>query len=284
MPISFSILTNIVAFLPMALIPGAWGQIWAVIPAVVATALIISWVEAMLILPAHLGHVRPHPTTGPGARVHALQRKFADGFQFVTERGFGPLLATAMRLRYLTIALAVAILAVVVAIPLSGRMGFILMPEVESSVAEATAVLPVGAPDSRREQVRRTMVEAAEAVLAEHGGDRLGDGTYAQVESDEVEVRVYLTAPDVRPISTRAFTELWRDKVGELSGVEYVRYSSQGGPGGGPSVSVELNHPRCCHAGARGVRPCPADAGPGAGAGRRRRHRRRQAAAGRDPD
>ncbi len=242
-PISFSILTNIVAFLPMALIPGSWGQIWAVIPAVVATALIISWVEAMLILPAHLGHVRPHPTTGPGARVHALQRKFADGFQFVTERGFGPLLATAMRLRYLTIALAVAILAVVVAIPLSGRMGFILMPEVESSVAEATAVLPVGAPDSRREQVRRTMVEAAEAVLAEHGGDRLGDGTYAQVESDEVEVRVYLTAPDVRPISTRAFTELWRDKVGELSGVEYVRYSSQGGPGGGPSVSVELNHP-----------------------------------------
>jgi multidrug efflux pump subunit AcrB len=242
-PISFSILTNIVAFLPMALIPGSWGQIWAVIPAVVTCALLISWVEAMLILPAHLGHVRPNATTGIGARLHALQRKFANGFQVVTERGFGPLLSLAMRLRYLTIAAAIGILAVVVAIPLSGRMGFILMPEVESSVAEATAVLPVGAPDSRREQVRLAIVEAAEQVLAENGGDRLGDGTYAEIEGDTVEVRVYLRPPDERPISTRDFTGKWRDKVGELSGVEYVRYSAQGGPGGGPSLSVQLNHP-----------------------------------------
>jgi multidrug efflux pump subunit AcrB len=114
---------------------------------------------------------------------------------------------------------------------------------VESSVAEATAVLPVGAPDSRREQVRRTMVAAAEAVLAENGGERLGDGTYAEIEGDTIEVRVYLRPPDIRPISTRAFTEQWRAKVGDLSGVEYVRYSAQGGPGGGPSLSVELNHP-----------------------------------------
>ncbi|MBK1696419.1 AcrB/AcrD/AcrF family protein [Rhodovibrio salinarum] len=242
-PIAFSILTNVVAFLPMALIPGAWGQIWAVIPAIVATALLISWVEAMLILPAHLGHVRPNPTTGIGARLHAWQRIFADGLQSVTERGFGPLLAVAMRLRYLTIAAAIAILAVVVAIPVSGRMGFILMPEVEASVAEATAVMPVGAPDSRREKVRETLVAAAETVLAENGGTQLGDGTYAEIESDQIEVRVYLSPPDVRPISTRAFTEKWRDQVGELSGVEYIRYSSQGGPGGGPSLSVELSHP-----------------------------------------
>jgi multidrug efflux pump subunit AcrB len=242
-PISFSILTNIVAFLPMALIPGSWGQIWAVIPAVVATALVISWVEAMLILPAHLGHVRARSRSRLGARLHALQRRFADGFQAVTDRVFAPSLMVAMQLRYLTIALALAILAVVVAIPMSGRMGFILMPEVESSVAEATAVMPVGAPDARTTEVRRTMVDAAERVLAENGGERLGDGTYALIDGDNVEVRIYLTDPGVRPISTRAFTEKWRTAVGELSGVEYVRYSSQGGPGGGPSLSVELNHP-----------------------------------------
>ncbi|MBK1671271.1 cobalt-zinc-cadmium resistance protein [Rhodovibrio sodomensis] len=242
-PISFSILTNIVAFLPMAMIPGSWGQIWAVIPAVVATALVISWVEALFILPAHLGHVRERGRSRAAVRLHALQRRFADAFQAVTDRVFAPSLAVCMRLRYLTVAVAVAILAIIVAIPMSGRMGFILMPEVESSVAEATAVLPVGVPDARTRQVRERMIEAAQGVLAENGGDRLGDGTFALIQGNQVEIRVYLTDPGVRPISTQAFIEKWRAAVGELSGVNYVRYSSQGGPGGGPSVSVELSHP-----------------------------------------
>ncbi|MGB5053159.1 MAG: efflux RND transporter permease subunit, partial [Nitrospirales bacterium] len=40
-PISFSILTNIVAFLPLMFMPGSFGKIWAVIPVVVSTAFII---------------------------------------------------------------------------------------------------------------------------------------------------------------------------------------------------------------------------------------------------
>jgi multidrug efflux pump subunit AcrB len=242
-PISFSILTNIVAFLPMAFIPGAWGQIWAVIPTVVATALVISWVEALLILPAHLGHTRPGGATGWGARLHAVQRRFANGFQRFAENAFGPFLRLAMRVRYFSVAAAIAILAVVVAIPVSGRMGFILMPEVESSVAEARAQLPVDAPDRALFEIRDAMIDAAERVLAENGGERLGDGTYALIEGRTVEVRVYLTDPEVRPISTRAFTGKWRDQLGALPSAETVRFSSQGGPGGGPSVSVELNHP-----------------------------------------
>ncbi len=242
-PISFAILTNIAAFMPMAFIPGTFGQIWIVIPSVVVTALLISWVEALFILPGHLAHVRERQRTGLAAKLHGFQRRFADGLDRFTHNVFGPFLTAAMRARYLTLAVAVAVLAVMVAIPVSGRMGFILMPEVESEVAEATATLPEGAPDRAKTQVRDRLVEAAKDVLAENGGEKLGDGTYAMIEGNSVEVRVYLTPPGVRPISTRAFTEKWRERVGQVSGVEYVRYSSQGGPGGGPSVSVELNHP-----------------------------------------
>jgi multidrug efflux pump subunit AcrB len=241
-PITFAILTNIAAFMPMAFIPGAWGQIWAVIPAVVVAALVISWVEALLILPGHMANVRERARTGPGAKLHRFQRRFADGLDRFTHGVFGRFLTMAMRARYLTLAVAVAILAVVVAIPVSGRMGFILMPEVESEVAEANATLPVGAPDRAKRDVRDRLVAAAEQVLAANGGAKLGDGTFAMIQGSSVEVRVYLTRPDVRPISTRAFTEKWRAAVGELPGTEYVRYTSQGGPGGGPSVSVELSH------------------------------------------
>jgi hypothetical protein len=57
-PVTFSIVTNIVAFLPLCFIPGVMGNIWRVIPFVVITVFAISWVEALLILPCHLAHGR----------------------------------------------------------------------------------------------------------------------------------------------------------------------------------------------------------------------------------
>ncbi len=55
-PIAFSILTNIVAFMPLMFVPGAMGKVWKVIPLVVITVFLISWVESLLILPTHLAH------------------------------------------------------------------------------------------------------------------------------------------------------------------------------------------------------------------------------------
>ena len=54
LPVTFSILTNIVAFLPLCFIPGFMGKIWRVIPFVVITVFSISWIEALLILPQFL--------------------------------------------------------------------------------------------------------------------------------------------------------------------------------------------------------------------------------------
>ncbi|MDZ7810290.1 MAG: hypothetical protein U5L11_09230 [Arhodomonas sp.] len=49
---------------------------------------------------------------------------------------------------------------------MSGRMGFILMPRVESDTAEVTALLPFGAPQSEVERVRDQLNAAAEQVIA----------------------------------------------------------------------------------------------------------------------
>ena len=70
LPVTFSILTNIVAFLPLCFVPGFMGKIWKSIPFVVITVFSISWVEALLILPCHLAHGRMgKPGGGPLAIV-----------------------------------------------------------------------------------------------------------------------------------------------------------------------------------------------------------------------
>jgi multidrug efflux pump subunit AcrB len=242
-PISFSILTNIVAFLPMLFVPGSFGKIWAVIPLVVSSVFVISWIEALFILPAHLAHVRDKRTTHWGEWLHRRQQRFSLGFRQFVETVYGPILETAVRHRYFTVTCAMAILAVVISIPMSGRMGFILMPKVESDRANTRVTLPVGTPLKQVEVVRDRLLAALDKVVAEHGGARLSKGAFAMVDENQVSVRAYLQPPDVRPISTAQLVKLWRKEVGVIPGAESSRYESdRGGPGSGASISVELSH------------------------------------------
>ena len=49
----------------------------------------------------------------------------------------------------------------------------------------------------------------------------------------------------MRPISTARLTELWRESVGSLPGLEFLKFESDaGGPGSGAAISVELSHRR----------------------------------------
>ncbi|HUT32627.1 MAG TPA: efflux RND transporter permease subunit [Planctomycetota bacterium] len=242
-PVTYSILTNIVAFLPLLALPGVMGKIWCVIPLVVCTVFTISWLEAMFILPAHLAHSRASGRTALGRVVHHWQQRFSAGFVRWVARYYGPLLRAAVRWRYLTVAAALALLAGVAGYVFSGRIGMILMPRVEADYAFATATLPVGCPLSQATAVRDRLERAANAVAAENGGERLCEGVFAVINENVIEMRAYLTPPEVRPISTSKLTDLWRTRVGEVPGTESVRFQSdRGGPGGGASLTVELSH------------------------------------------
>ncbi len=69
------------------------------------------------------------------------------------------------------------------------------------------------------------------------------DGISAEIEENVVEVDAYLTSPEIRPLSTREVTNLWRDEVGPIVGLQSSLFESDhGGPGGGAGLSVELSH------------------------------------------
>ncbi|MGD8505012.1 MAG: efflux RND transporter permease subunit, partial [Syntrophobacterales bacterium] len=56
MPITFSVLTNMVAFMPILFVPGFMGKVFKQIPIVVISVFAISLIESLFILPAHIGH------------------------------------------------------------------------------------------------------------------------------------------------------------------------------------------------------------------------------------
>lgn len=252
-PISFAILTNIVAFLPLYFVEGYIGKIWKVIPIVVITAFAISWVEALFILPAHLAHARRKSKKENGAATGAsrektglagrFQSRVAGALQAFIQKVYTPFLRRCLRFRLLTLAGGIAVLIGTVAFVISGRVGIILMPRVESNVAVATAVLPYGSPREKVKEVGGRLRRALREMARRNGGEDLLEGAFTLVEENKVEVMGLLTDPGVRPLSTRKVTQLWREEVGPIAGLQYLRFESdRGGPGSGAALTVELSH------------------------------------------
>jgi len=242
-PITFAILTNVLAFLPLYFVPGDMGKVWRCIPLVVITVFLISWVESLLILPAHLAHTRSRPSSRLTARLHHAQQRFSAGVSRFIETRYRPFLDLCIRWRAFTVAIGVATLILVLSYAFSGRIGMILMPRVESDSSVVTATLPVGTPIDRARQVERRLLDAIEKVRDENGGEKLVQGIFSIVNENSVQVRAYLTPPDVRPLTTGKLTELWRKGTGTILGLESLRFESdRGGPGSGAAVTVELSH------------------------------------------
>ncbi len=243
MPVTFGVLTNMVAFVPMFFVPGIMGKIFRQIPVVVICVFAVSLVESLFILPAHLGHQKERRTYGIFHRLERMQARFSHAFVRAVHRFYRPALGLVLRWRYVSVGIGIAVLILTVGYVRSGRLGFELFPKVESDYAMATATLPFGSAFDHSKSVQQRLVAAAKAVAASAEGERLAEGIFATISGNVATVRVYLPPPDVRPISTSAFTDRWRRQVGLLPGLESLKFESDaGGPGRGAAISLELSH------------------------------------------
>ncbi|MDX1973342.1 MAG: efflux RND transporter permease subunit [Candidatus Sumerlaeia bacterium] len=241
-PVVFSVLTNCVTFIPLMLIPGTQGKIWFVIPVVVITVFMISLFESIFILPSHLSHLNEKPRNLLLRMLTWIQEHASGLMMLFVNKLYAPMLDFAIRVRYLVVAVSVCLLSIVIGYAASGRMGFQFFPRVESDTANVTVTVPVGSSLEFTTAVRNRLEDAANKIAAEH--ENLMIGIETRVNPDSVTAAMFLNEPGIRPISTREVTDLWRKEVGEIPGVETLRFESdRGGPGGGASLTVELSHP-----------------------------------------
>lgn len=257
-PVTFSVLTNIVAFAPLMDIPGVMGKIWFTIPVVVISVFVVSLVESLFVLPAHLAHMGESSGGGSGSLVGgalaglgAFQKKISHGLVTFIHKVYRPFLDRCITWRYACLAAGIAVLVLCLAYMASGRLGFTLMPRVESDFAFVTAELPYGSAVAASERVRDKLLASARRVALENGGDALVKSRYAKIGgagrdisgSHVVTAQIYLTDADVRPISTEQFVQKWREETGPIAGLESLVFQSdKGGPGSGSSLEIELRH------------------------------------------
>ncbi|MEM9366495.1 MAG: efflux RND transporter permease subunit [Planctomycetota bacterium] len=250
-PVTFSILTNIVAFVPLMFIPGETGKFWAPLPVVVIIVLSLSLFESLFILPAHLAHVRKRKnpkegsaTFGLGAPLHAAQQAFSRGFNRLVELTFAPLLALCLRFRYVTATIALAFFAVVVGYANSAHMGFILMPEVSADEIEAGVRMPVGTTQDQAAEIANAVTRASLEMFDRHNLHEVAEGIKTNVRGESfIDVEIVMKPPGQRDMTADEVIDLWRDSIGDLPGVSQVTFEAERGPGGyRRAISIALSH------------------------------------------
>ena len=243
-PVTFSILTNIVAFMPLLFMPGVTGNFWWPLGAVVIVVLAISLFEALFILPAHLAHSGRGTVTVYGRALHRAQRAFSSRFQVLVERVYRPLLDRALRYRYLTLSAAMTLMLVVGAYAVSDHMGMIMMPEAPADEIEAGIRLPVGTTPRQAAELALALTRETERLFEEHDLGRNAYGIKSNVRGEQaIDVELVLKPEHERDLTVQQIVELWRDQIGDIKGVDQITFEAEQGPGSWrDDISVDLSH------------------------------------------
>jgi len=255
-PVTFGILTTVVAFSPLLMIEGVRGQLFAQIPLIVIPVLLFSLVESKLILPAHLKHVRVRGATSENA-LSRLQARVQRGLERGTQALYSPVLRASLRNRYLagTVFLAVAIILFSIAI--GGHLRFVFFPRIQAETASATVIMPPGTPfEVTAEAIRRINAEAEnlrEQYREPESGESVVKGILSSIGStgggsnprtDLGRVVFEIVPPEERliDVTSAELVREWRAAIGPIVGAQEVSFRAEFGGGGSP-LDVEIAGP-----------------------------------------
>ncbi|HDK16706.1 MAG TPA: efflux RND transporter permease subunit, partial [Nitrospirae bacterium] len=112
-PVIFSVLTTVAAFMPLLFVSGSMGKFIRVIPFVVIPILIVSLIESLLILPAHLSFGKPvRSSKGAAGFTTRIREGFGRRLELFVTGPYRNFLSLCINYRYTTLAIALAVLLI----------------------------------------------------------------------------------------------------------------------------------------------------------------------------
>jgi multidrug efflux pump subunit AcrB len=262
-PVVMAVTTTIVAFLPLMFMGGIMGKFIAVMPMAVIAILIVSLFEALVILPTHLNQAltRSEKKSGKFTSGHErLREKVERGLNTVIERIYTPAIKYVIKNRYFTFSIGIGVLIISLGIVKGGYVPFVFFQKGESDWIMADISYPLGTPfkltDKTVEHLENKAFELNEffhdfsrekGALVKNSFSLVGmiprrDWKPAEFGSHVGEIWLELASSEKRKnISTYMILNQWRNRVGEIPGVESIVFSTlEGGPAGNP-IEIQLS-------------------------------------------
>lgn len=241
-PVIFSVLTTIIAFIPLLFLPGMTGKTYRDLPIIVIIVLSISIFEVMTMMPAHLAGLKTE-SVGFLRLLRLLQIYVANAFEIFVERYMRRVISFAIRNRYAVVAFSLALLLSTAGYISSNRLRYTMMPEVEGDTVTASIRMPLGSPVSNIQSVEAYVLAKTEEVIKTFGRENVR-GVYSQISGgSSASIQCYLTPATERKFVSSEFAAEWRKAVGEIAGVEALSFRFNTGPGShGAGAQFQLSH------------------------------------------
>ena len=271
-PVMFSVMTSIAAFMPLFFVEGMMGKFMSIIPVVVVSVLLLSLIESLFILPAHLSSEGDGPVSRLFRRIftHPLNWHtrvvvvFDRGLKYVIRNAYQPTLRLALAHPISSTALALSLMLCTAGLVVGGHLKLVLVPAVGADWVTISVNMPQGTTATQTAKVVRHIEQQALVLRDQLDAEREdGDSIYRNVltyigdqptgrrsslsgrpgaaspQGHLAEVTIELQPSEERDLGSAEIESRLRQLVGEVPGPESIVFASSMFSAGNP-IEVEL--------------------------------------------
>ena len=222
-PLMASLVTTALVFIPMMFIPGTMGKAVAVIPITVIAALVFSFIECTLTLPAHLA----------SAKESSSKAQKKDRFEWIANHYLSLL---NLALNYKKSVIALALVGFAISGFLVSSLKVDIFPTEAGKYIEVYTEVKAGTPLSKVREAHQSIEQAIESL------PETELVSYELVYSSPVsQGTINLTNFDQRSRSAEQIIASLNEELAQLSGDMFIKFSiDAGGPPPGEPVEVRV--------------------------------------------
>lgn len=258
-PVVSAIITTVLAFSLFLFLDSRIGEFFGEVSVVVMLTLVVSLVEALIILPAHLANSKaltkqdeqPKSLLAKTfAKLRVINRLGDRSMQFMRDRMYAPVFRFALDNRFLTLAIFIGLLSLTFGSIGGGIVRTSFFPNLASDRVSITLTMPNGTNEKVTDSII-SLIESKSKIVNREFTDKYLQGTDKQLFVNTIKtlgngasrasLTINLLPGDQRPDIIRAnlVSSRLAELVGPVIGVESLVYGSGINFGGSP-VSVSL--------------------------------------------
>jgi multidrug efflux pump subunit AcrB len=242
-PIISAITTTILAFSIFFFLDARIGEFFSEVAVVVTLTLLISLIEALIILPAHVAHSRALDRTAKTYKINIYAEQAMD---YMRDRLYGPVITFFVKNKFFGLVVPVFFLIITFGALAGGIIKITFFPSIASDRVSINLSMPQGTNEKITDSII-SMIEDKAWIVGEEFTQRqtgqvpvidniiknIGPGT------STASLSINLLPGENRDFSAIEITNAIRESVGKVYGVENLSFGSGGNFGGSP-VSVSL--------------------------------------------
>lgn len=255
-PVTFGVMTTMVAFSPLLFVEGVLSDLAAQIPLIVIPVLAFSLIESKLILPSHMSTIKPRDESNIRG-LGKIQQNFSRGFESSILKIYRPFLNACISNKTITIITAFIVFIVIMFSMTSGWLRSSFFPEFEDNAVFIKLTMPATtgyettkghvirivdiASDLADEYIDPETSESYFKYIISISGLSIGPTGPSFGNNQGMVIMEFVQGDNGLPegFSIREVQDQMRTRIGDIPGAEKLSLTSTFGDFGSP-ISVSL--------------------------------------------